>query len=302
MECHIDHRIGHWIEYHWRDLPLFRYVYGPDTPREEARRPYFHPVRTLNGQPVTIHRPHDHRWHHGLSMTCADLSGQNFWGGPTYVRGEGYTSLGNHGRQVHSEWVKLESDAAGLEAIEQVEWADSEDCVIVREDRRIAVPVPNEEDGVGCLDLAFELRNVTEEALVFGSPTTNGRPSAGYGGLFWRGLRSFRGGRIEGDQARQGEELMGCRSTYLALVGRHDATLRASTVIMLDLPGNPRFPTQWFVRSDPYACMSASFMFDTEFELEPDDVLGLHYRILIAAGDRGSAGIRQLAQRYGGVR
>ena len=44
------------------------------------------------------------------------------------------------------------------------------------------------------LGFATTFTNVTESVLVLGSPTTEGRPNAGYGGLFWRGPRSFTGG------------------------------------------------------------------------------------------------------------
>src|SRR5690349_22298379 len=65
---------------------LFRYVYdvsGVDL--YESPKPYFHPVRTLAGNEVTIFRPHDHVWHKGIQMTLTDVGGANFWGGPTYV-------------------------------------------------------------------------------------------------------------------------------------------------------------------------------------------------------------------------
>ena len=39
---------------------------------------------------MTGYRPSDHRWHKGLQMTSSHLSGQNFWGGNSYVHGEGY--------------------------------------------------------------------------------------------------------------------------------------------------------------------------------------------------------------------
>jgi predicted dehydrogenase len=69
------------------DGELFRYVYRGDTAASECPAPYFHPLRTLSGGLVTCHRPSDHRWHKGLAMTASHLSGQNFWGGGTYVHG-----------------------------------------------------------------------------------------------------------------------------------------------------------------------------------------------------------------------
>ena len=47
-------------------------------------KPFLHPVRALDGAPLTAFRPWDHRWHKGLQMTWTHVSGQNFWGGNTY--------------------------------------------------------------------------------------------------------------------------------------------------------------------------------------------------------------------------
>src|SRR5215831_7409494 len=102
------HLLGRRVDVRHRDRLLFRYVYAPDTPPVESPRPYFHPLRTLAGDVVTIFRPHDHRWHHGLSMTSANLSGENFWGGPTYVDGQGYAQLPNNGTVRHESWESLE--------------------------------------------------------------------------------------------------------------------------------------------------------------------------------------------------
>ncbi len=88
-------------------VTLFSYVYRPQTPAIESPRPYFHPLRTLKGNVVSGFRPHDHRWHHGLSMTCANLSGVNFWGGPTYLRDGGYVQLNNNGEQRQVGWGEI---------------------------------------------------------------------------------------------------------------------------------------------------------------------------------------------------
>jgi hypothetical protein len=39
------------------------------------------------------------------------------------------------------------------------------------------------------------------------------------------------------------------------------------------------------VRNDPYACASASFIFDEAYDLAPGATLSLRYRILVADGD-----------------
>ena len=82
-------------------VTLFTYVYRPATPQVESPRPYLHPVRTLGGDTVSIFRPHDHVWHKGISLALPHVGEHNFWGGVTYVYGEGYVQLPNNGSTEH---------------------------------------------------------------------------------------------------------------------------------------------------------------------------------------------------------
>ena len=76
------HEVGEAVELrNGRDL-LFRYVYESGVDPAESPKPYFHPLRTLAGEEVTLFRPHDHPWHTGLAMTSANLSGEKFWAVP----------------------------------------------------------------------------------------------------------------------------------------------------------------------------------------------------------------------------
>jgi hypothetical protein len=74
------------VEFHHAGVALFRYVYQSQVDAWETAEPYIHPLRTLSGEVVTNFRPHDHVWHHGLTMTMGDIKGENFWGGKTYDR------------------------------------------------------------------------------------------------------------------------------------------------------------------------------------------------------------------------
>lgn len=284
-DLHLTHHLDDAIELAYRGQPLLRYVYAPDTPPRESPKPYFHPLRTLAGNEVTIFRPYDHLWHKGLALTMAQLSGQNFWGGPTYVRDQGYVQLPNNGSIVHQAWEDLHLDKEGLAFRERLAWISAEGQEWIAEQRRARVGEFNPADGYWSLDLDFRLTNTRGEVLRFGSPTVEGRPMAGYGGLFWRGPRSFLRGKVLAADGREGPEVMGQSSPWLAFVGRHDGSAASSTVLFLDHPGNPRYPTRWFVRNDPYACVSLSFMFDEEYLLEPGETLRLTYRVVLADGE-----------------
>jgi hypothetical protein len=228
-------------------------------------------------------------------MTFAHVSGQNFWGGNSYVHGEGYKRLPQLvGRQLHRAWDDIRCDADGIALSHHVSWVSFEGEAWLDETRTISVRDVNLEDGYWALDFGTSLRNVAEKELVIGSPTTAGRPMAGYGSLMWRGPRSFLKGSILAAGDLEGPDVMGQRAPWLAFVGKHDGTdgepaatssqVSQSTVIFVDQPGNPRYPTKWFVRNDPFAAASFAVTFDEELPLQPGESLALRYRILFADG------------------
>jgi hypothetical protein len=284
-ELRLAHDLGRALALERRGVTLFRYVYRPETPTVESPKPYFHPIHTLRGNPVTIFRPHDHVWHKGLAMTAAHLSGQNFWGGPTYERDRGYVQLENNGTVEHLTWEKLPAENDGsLSVHEHLRWRTQSGESWISEERWIDLDGIDEACGWWALGLTFQLSNGSGQELVFSSPTVEGRPLAGYGGLFWRGPRDFTGGQILAGGGLEGPEVMGQAAPWLAFVGRHDGSGDSSTVLLVDRPGNPRYPTKWFVRATPYACASAAFMFDRPYPLPAGETLTLRYRVVIADG------------------
>jgi hypothetical protein len=66
----------------------------------------------------------------------------------------------------------------------------------------------------------------------------------------------------------------------------------------MDHPSNPRFPTKWFVRNDPYACVSCSFMFDEEYVLPAGEALALRYRIVLGHGAWSRARIEEYVASF----
>src|SRR5689334_14257276 len=98
--------------------PVGEYVWRPDLPRTASPRPYLHPVHTLAGTPVTEFAPTDHPHHLGAGVAVSDLGGANFWGGRTYVSGQGPTWLDNHGEQGHTGFLR--ADGSGF--VESLDW------------------------------------------------------------------------------------------------------------------------------------------------------------------------------------
>jgi hypothetical protein len=246
------HEVGSSISVSAGAVELFRYHYAPDVPEFECRAPYFHPLRDLAGEPVTGNRPHDHRWHKGLAMTASHLSGQNFWGGGSYLRDRGYVDLPNVGSLRHRGFPEFA--AAGRPSFtEELDWVTAEGQTWLQERRTVAVRDVDPADGSWTLEFGTELRNVRGAPLEFGSPTVFGRELAGYCGFFWRGPRAFTGGRVLAAGGREGPELMGERADWLAFVGAHDETDRSSTLLFRPGPDTVDTPPRWFVRTEPYA-------------------------------------------------
>jgi len=279
------------LDIRYADRPLVRYVYRPDDVQLESPRPYWHPVYTLDGDPVSLFRPHDHVWHKGIAWSLPHVGSENFWGGVTYTRDRGYVQLPNNGATVHRDFTRLAVDR-GVGVAHTLDWLTEKGELWFTEDRSFTVSL-----ATGAWVLMFDTRmtNVSGQEIAIGSPTTHGRDNAGYGGLFWRGPRSFTGGTVIAPGVTGGDELMGIRADWMGFTGRHDEHGRSSTVLFVDAPDNPGRQTQWFVRSEPYACICPAPFFSAEVPVAPDATLHLRYAVVVADGDPGQDGAQSLA-------
>ena len=184
---------------------------------------------TLEGEPVTEIHPTDHPHHYGLSAAVPDVDGVSYWGGRTYVRESGSTMLANHGTQrIESRTVSV----AGV--IDEISWRRPDGTLQIAEQREVSVEAF---DGGWTLDWVSRLR--APEGATFGSPATNGRPGAFYGGLFWR--TPFRSAAISSEGRTGVAAAHGSESPWLAIQSSEAALVAAA----------PRgYP--WFVRDDDY--------------------------------------------------
>lgn len=250
----------------------------PETAARDSPRPYLHPVRTPGGVLVSDVRPADHAWHLGLSLAVANVTigeeatDANFWGGVTWVGGEGYRQLANNGSQ-----RILERDGASL----SLGWFDAGGRLLLRERRTHAVRRPRA--GVAVLRIESEWTAVVA-GLRFGSPTTAGRPEAGYGGLFLRLAPSFERARVlsPGSETTP-EDAMGAAAPWLALA------TDLATVAIAASPQNPAAPAPWFVRTGATPMLCAAPFFHRAFPLHGSALW--RWDVLLADGALGSQAI-----------
>lgn len=224
--------------------PVGRYGYRSGT----KDRPHLHPVTTLAGIPVTEEHPADHIHHLGASVAVPDVAGHNFWGGRTFVRGKGPTELDNHGVQRHLGWKLRDPDGF----VEELSW-EADGTELLREHRTVAVTGLS--DTAWALDFSFSLTNRGATDLSIGSPATNGRPGAGYGGFFWRAPKEPQAPAVFSG-SRDGEAAVhGSAADWLALAGD------GWTLVFAGATEETR-RDPWFVRAAEYPGVGSSLAAD----------------------------------------
>ncbi|TCM51666.1 PmoA family protein [Kribbella sp. VKM Ac-2568] len=274
-----NHAVGKSVQVTAGDSELFTYVYRPTDPQLESPRPYLHPIRTLGGDLVSVFRPHDHVWHKGMTWSLPHFGHENFWGGPTFSLEHGYQQLDNNGSMDHDRVEALDVSEDLVRFSHHLSWHTQAGAHVVDELRTLEVRLAD--DG-WVLVYETAMKNASDATIQIGSPTTAGRPNAGYGGLFWRGPRSFTGGTVLAPHGLGGDELRGQRAAWMGFSGKHDSTDRASTLIIVDAAENANHPPEWFVRSEDFAAVCPAPFFSEELPFAPASTLRFRYAVLVA--------------------
>lgn len=286
------HAVGRSLQVTAGGAELFTYVYRPADPQLESPRPYLHPIRTLGGELVSVFRPHDHVWHKGIAWSLPHFGDQNFWGGRTFSLPNGYEQRDNNGSMDHVRVDALEVSEDVVQFSHHLAWHTQAGEHVVDEDRSLTTRLAD--DG-WVLVYETSMTNVSSATVRIGSPTTAGRPNAGYGGLFWRGPRSFTGGTVLAPQGNGADELRGQRAAWMGFSGRYDGVDGGASLIMVDASENPRHPPQWFVRSEDFAAVCPAPFFSEELPFRAGETLRFRYAVLVAEGTSDDSRAPQLA-------
>ncbi|GAB3601529.1 DUF6807 domain-containing protein [Microbacterium tumbae] len=270
------------------DVELLRYVFRPDSPQRESPKPYLDPIRTRSGRVVSLFRPWDHVWHKGIAWSLPVVDDENFWGGPTYVHGEGYVQLPNDGTQAHRRIDAAEVAGGVARFAHDLEWVTEDGRALFREHRAITARILDGESWA--LTFRTSLENVSDAEVRIGSPTTRGRENAGYGGLFWRGPRSFTDGvLVTASGVGSGDDVRGQRHEWMAFEGRHDVVDETSLIVMVDAQENWQHPPRWFARSEEFAALNPAPFFSEELPVASGQTVTFRYAVGVADGGRERA-------------
>ncbi|MGW0120449.1 DUF6807 domain-containing protein [Streptomyces sp. NPDC003327] len=253
------------------------YTTRPDLALGHAPRPYLHPVTTLAGRAVTETVPADHPHHLGVGIAVPDVDGHNFWGGRTFVRDRGPVALDNHGVQRHDGFKLCDPDGF----VEELSWTAGGERLL-REHRTVAATALT--GTAWALDLTFSLANVSGRDLSIGSPATNGRPGAAYGGFFWRAPREAVPPLAFGAAGDGEAAVHGARGDWVALAGD------GWTLVFAGATATTR-RDPWFVRAAEYPGVGSSLAFDERLPVAAGETVVRRVVTVVADGrlDRDGA-------------
>ncbi|MFD7974589.1 PmoA family protein [Streptomyces sp. NPDC059071] len=281
-----------------------RYLTRPALAPGHAPRPYLHPVTTPAGRTVTEALPADHPHHLGAGVAVPDVAvvadasvtdvaghdpaGQDpaaydFWGGPSFVRGRGYVELGRHGVQRHDGFKLCDPDGF----VAELSWTAAGERWL-REYRTVAATCLT--GSAWALDLTFSLTNVSGRGLSLGSPATNGRPGAAYGGFFWRAPKEASAPVAFGPAGDGEEALHGARADWVALAGA------GWTLVFAGATEETR-RDPWFVRAAEYPAVGSSLAHDARLALAAGESVVRRVVTVVADGRLGREEAAALVRR-----
>lgn len=258
-------------------VPLFHYVFAPQTPTNESPRPYIHPLHAPTGEVLTNFRPNDHPWHHALSLTITRVGDVNFWGGPSHREADGYKWREDHGVQVHRHWDRR--DAHCLQ--HALDWCNPRTGESLLHERR-TLEIERPDEASWSLRWHSELLNVAGRELLLGNyHASSGLAGSHYTGLQFRGTRDLlddHGDPTVGLRSSLGAEtvadLHGRRADWIEWDTQHDSTLRRTRIRFESLNGS----IPWFVRRD-YPLAAFAFHRDEVRRLPAGHPLELDHRL-----------------------
>ena len=260
---------------------------GRGTIPTSTPRPYLHPVRTRAGVVVSAQHPADHDWHNGVGVAIPDVNGTHFWGGGTYVHGQGYVLLDDHGAIV-GEPPELGDDAF----TQDLRWIGHDGSLQLRETRAISWSALDERTW----KLIFETALSADSHAELNSPGSKGRIGGGYGGFFWR-FPACGNVEVFTATARGEDEVHGSVAPWVAWSADFAAGPGVSgpATIVIRAADASAAGEPWFVRVSTYPGLGSALAWDRPKLLATGQVLRRCFHVAIADGRLAVAEAEALA-------
>ena len=261
------------LQVNWNGDPLLAYQYG------SGSMPFWHPI-SMPGSPVlTEDRPADHIHHHGLWLAWKSVNGVNFWEeSPSGAPERGY------GRIVNTDLNVVEVSSSSTEFIATTSWLDWRDKEIISDVRRTLIHRPT--DTGFMIDLSIELLPTNGEVIL---DLRRGEP--GQGGFYYSGLvirlndKIGQGEVLDADGHTDTESIFGSQSRWCGYSGVHQVNGKRYSVVIIDKPENPRYPTTWWVRDRPgYSLLHPSPTYYEPLKIDAETSVMFQYKVLFYNG------------------
>ena len=261
------------LQVNWNGDPLLAYQYG------SGSMPFWHPI-SMPGSPIlTEDRPADHIHHHGLWLAWKSVNGVNFWEeSPSGAPERGY------GRIVNTDLNVVEVSSSSTEFIATTSWLDWRDKEIISDVRRTLIHRPT--DTGFMIDLSIELLPTNGEVIL---DLRRGEP--GQGGFYYSGLvirlndKIGQGEVLDADGHTDTESIFGSQSRWCGYSGVHQVNGKRYSVVIIDKPENPRYPTTWWVRNRPgYSLLHPSPTYYEPLKIDAGTSVTFQYKLLFYNG------------------
>lgn len=261
------------LQVNWNGDPLLAYQYG------SGSMPFWHPI-SMPGSPIlTEDRPADHIHHHGLWLAWKSVNGVNFWEeSPSGAPERGY------GRIVNTDLNVVEVSSSSAEFIATTSWLDWRGKEIISDVRRTLIHRPT--DTGFMIDLSIELLPTNGEVIL---DLRRGEP--GQGGFYYSGLvirlndKIGQGEVLDADGHTDTESIFGSQSRWCGYSGVHQVNGKRYSVVIIDKPENPRYPTTWWVRNRPgYSLLHPSPTYHEPLKIDAGTSVTFKYKLLFYNG------------------
>jgi hypothetical protein len=284
--------------------PFTSYIYPT-----RLKKPVLYPLRTARGTIVTRGFPLepragervDHPHHAGLWFQHGDVNGLDFWNNSDDISADRIPKMGTI---LHRRVVEAKSGADRGELAVETDWVDPKGTVLLREATRFIfrgakdmrsvdrittltaqggrVVFRDNKEGVLGMRVIRALEQPADKPEVFsdasGKPTKVPRlDNTGVTGLY------------TSSEGLKGDAVWGTRGRWVTLEGT--VAQEPVTLLMLDHPANPGFPTYWHARG--YGLFAANPLGRKVFDdkqtelvitLEPSQSITFRHRVLILSG------------------
>lgn len=269
---------------------LWKFRYGA-----ELSKPYFHPLALTDGTVLTVDRPSDHPWHHGLWFSWKYVNGVNFWE-------EDRKTGRSRGRLVwQPPAVTTNRDFSASIELQLEYFAHAGQPAVMQEKRHITVSAPQPD---GSYSIGFEQTFTALQDVVLGRTPITGEPGGkswgGYAGLSVRLAGSVTNRQIIADsKILTGAASFHCEGRAMDYSGLFAG--KPAGISIVDSPANPGSSVVWYAIDDPrhkFYYFSPAVIYRKPCRLEKGAEMKLAYRVIVHSGRWDSQRVAEAVAEY----